>query len=90
MKYALDQSVYHDGRVLSLLTRATKLELAYCVSRGDIDATYYSGGLVGIMFASSVEEEELETNEFDAIITCPNVSSEGYNYVDAADISRLK
>lgn len=88
-KYLPDIFDFTD-EVLSLLTRATKLELAYCVSRGDIDATYYSGGLVGIMFASSVEEEELETNEFDAIITCPNVSSEGYNYVDAADISRLK
>ena len=76
--------------IFNLLTRATKLELAYCASNGDINADYYAAGLIGIMFASSIESEEMATNSFDASVNCPNVSSDGYNYVDAADISKLK
>lgn len=76
--------------IFKLLTRATKLDLSYCVSSGDVDADYYAAGLIGIMFASSVESEEMATNSFDASVNCPNVSSDGYNYVDAADISKLK
>ena len=77
------------SNILKHVTRATKLEMAYCNSNGKITATNFAGAYVGVMFSCTVEEEELGTNAFEGTLDCDGVKSEGCTYVNAVDVSKL-
>lgn len=79
-----------SNSVMNLFNKATKLELAYCESNGDISSDNYAAGLVGIMLSCAIEEDELNTNEISANISCSKNKADGFILADAADIYNLE
>ncbi len=79
-----------SNSVMNLFNKASKLELAYCESNGDISSNNYAAGLVGIMLSCAIEEDELNTNDISANISCDNNIADGYILVDAVDIYNLE
>lgn len=76
--------------ILKLLTKSSKLQLAYCESNEKVSATRdYAGGFIGIMLSCSVEKDELATNTFSGEISCSGIQSDGFTYVKAEDIYKI-
>ena len=75
--------------ILKQLTKAAKLEIAYCESNNRVIADNYAGGFIGIMLSCSVEQDELYTNTYNGQIDCSGVRSEGFTYVNAEDIYKV-
>lgn len=88
-RYSDQEVLDFISNILSYVTRATKLEMAYCNSNGKITSTNFAGAYVGVMFSCMVEEEELGTNTFDGMLDCDGIKSEGCTYVNAVDVSKL-
>ena len=97
LKIPVDSQSFEDlifnasNDVLKLVTKSSKLQIAYCESNEKISADNYAGGFIGIMLSCTVEKDELATNVFEGEISCPNeeTSSEGFTVVNAEDIYKI-
>ena len=91
MKRYTDEEIRDfTNSILKLFTRATKLRIEECESKGRISATNFAGGYVGIMLSCTMDGEKFGTNSFTGELDSNGVKSEGFTYVKIADISDIE